>query len=184
MATDQLTPLLLDAKREYVGQLTDVMAPYVLSFLANLRATSPTLVDFQHRLREIPVWNSNVVAQRTQEIEGRFPYLNDLIAAVFVSYTKILSSIKLGEDKPNIRLRLPDRERLLHDARAGDDPQIAQRHAPGKSDALASVETLRPPAVRVDMPCGTGVRGVDEEVEIGNDHLPISILRTTSSSSN
>ena len=155
MATDQLTPLLLDAKREYVGQLTDVMAPYVLSFLANLRATSPTLVDFQHRLREIPVWNSNVVAQRTQEIEGRFPYLNDLIAAVFVSYTKILSSIKLGEDKPNIRLRLPANDQVVHSVfiyTAKDMYETAGLVNADRATRIATVRNAIETAVRASLP--------------------------------
>ena len=155
MATDQLTPLLLDAKREYVGQLTDVMAPYVLSFLATLRATSPTLVDFQLRLREIPVWNSNVVAQRTQEIEGRFPYLNDLIAAVFVSYTKILSSIKLGEDKPNIRLRLPANDQVVHSVfiyTAKDMYETAGLVNADRATRIATVRNAIETAVRASLP--------------------------------
>lgn len=155
MATDQLTPLLLDAKREYVGQLTDVMAPYVLSFLANLRATSATLVDFQIRLREIPVWNSNVVAQRTQEIEGRFPYLNDLIAAVFVSYTKILSSIKLGEDKPNIRLRLPANDQVVHSVyiyTAKDMYETAGLVNADRATRIATVRNAIETAVRASLP--------------------------------
>jgi hypothetical protein len=177
MATDQLTPLLLDAKREYVGQLTDVMAPYVLSFLANLRATSPTLVDFQHRLREIPVWNSNVVAQRTQEIEGRFPYLNDLIAAVFVSYTKILSSIKLGEDKPNIRLRLPANDQVVHSVyiyTAKDMYETAGLVNADRATRIATVRNAIETAVRASLPIAEILRAyLGNVVDADNTVNPI-----------
>ena len=40
------------------------------------------------------------------------------------------------------------------------------------------------PAVRSGMPGGAPVRRVDQQVEIGDDHLPISIFCTTASSSN
>ena len=119
---DGLTPLLLDAKREYLSQLAEVLAPHVLNTMqaAYVSATKTqrnarrVLVAFQEKLREIPVWNASVVAAKTAEITSRAPFLADLIAAVFVSYTKILSSIKLGADKPNIRLRLPSNDQLVH----------------------------------------------------------------------
>lgn len=118
--SQQLTPLLLDAKKEYVGQLTDVLAPYVLSYMSGLWAAAAAehgreaTREFRTQLREIPVWNSGIVQSKTQEVEGRFPYLGDLIAAVFVSVTKILSSIKLNNDTPNIRLRLPPNDQVVH----------------------------------------------------------------------
>lgn len=117
-----LTPLLLDAKKEYLNQLSEVLAPHILSTMhaAYVSATKThrnarrVLAAFQEKLREIPVWNASVVAAKTTEISSRAPFLADLIAAVFVSYTKILSSIKLGADKPNIRLRLPSNDQLVH----------------------------------------------------------------------
>jgi hypothetical protein len=117
-----LTPLLLDAKKEYLHQLSEVLAPHILNTMhaAYVSATKSqrnarrVLAAFQEKLREIPVWNASVVAAKTSEISSRVPFLADLIAAVFVSYTKILSSIKLGADKPNIRLRLPSNEALVH----------------------------------------------------------------------
>lgn len=119
---DSLTPLLLDAKREYLSQLSELLAPHVLNTMQNAYLTAAktqrnarrVVAAFQEKLREIPVWNASVVAAKTAEISSRAPFLADLIAAVFVSYTKILSSIKLGADKPNIRLRLPSNDQLVH----------------------------------------------------------------------
>ena len=120
MDSGGLTPLLLDAKREYVGQLSDVMAPFVLSELQKLYREAAaenakrTLYAFQMKLREIPTWNANTVKQHASDVEHRYPFLGDLIAAVFVSYVKILSSIKLHQDKPNIRLKLPSNDSFVH----------------------------------------------------------------------
>lgn len=120
MDSGPLTPLLIDAKREYVGQLSDVLAPFVLNHFVNvyvavqkLDKASPTLT-FQRALREIPAWNSVAVAQKTAEVQNRYKFLGDLIAACFVAYVKVLSSVKLHQHKPNIRLRLPSNETFVH----------------------------------------------------------------------
>lgn len=115
-----LTPLLIDAKREYVGQLTDVLAPYVLNRFASLyvaaqRATPKTpVLTFQRALRDIPAWNAGAIQQYTQEVQSKYSFLGDLIAACFVAYVKILSSVKLHQQKPNIRLKLPTNDAFVH----------------------------------------------------------------------
>lgn len=115
-----LTPLLIDAKKEYVGQLTDVLAPYVLNhvtglYIAAQKADKRTAVmTFQKALREIPVWNSHTIQQHTSQIQNRYTFLGDLIAACFVAYVKILSSVKLHQQKPNIRLKLPANDTFVH----------------------------------------------------------------------
>lgn len=119
-ATSQLTPLLIDAKREYVGQLTDVLAPYVINHLtaiyvaAQRQSRGTATVTFQRALREIPVWNANTIQQHTAEVQNRYSFLGDLIAACFVAYVKILSSVKLHQQKPNIRLKLPANDTFVH----------------------------------------------------------------------
>ena len=115
-----LTPLLIDAKKEYVGQLTDVLTPYVINTVQGLytaavaqRSGAPTAA-FQRALRDIPTWNSTIISGHARDIENRFPFLGDLVAACFVAYVKILSSVKLHQQKPNIRLKLPSNETFVH----------------------------------------------------------------------
>ena len=114
-----LTPLLIDAKKEYVGQLTDILAPYVLGRMRAMWDSTATarrdrVQVFQKMLRAIPAWNAQTVASHTNEIANRYPYLGDLIAAVFVSYTKILSSIKLSQTAAPVRLKLPENDAVVH----------------------------------------------------------------------
>jgi hypothetical protein len=120
MDSTGLTPLLIDAKREYVGQLTDVLAPYIVNSFQTMAAAAAqqhprqSVKAFQLALRNIQAWNEHSIAQHTTEIQNRYSFLGDLIAACFVSYVKILSSVKLHQQKPNIRLRLPSNEVFVH----------------------------------------------------------------------
>ena len=115
-----LTPLLIDATKEYVGQLTDILAPYVVNHLVGLymaaqkQAPKAHTLTFQNALRAIPQWNSNTVQQHTADIQNKYSFLGDLIAACFVAYVKILSSVKLHQQKPNIRLKLPTNDAFVH----------------------------------------------------------------------
>jgi hypothetical protein len=117
-----MNPVLLDAKNIYVSQLTDAVAPYIMRAIAGmyeeavLAGSSKVLLRFQTKLRDIPQWNSTIVEQHAEAVQAKVPYLGDLIAAAFVAYVKVMSSIKLRDDKPNIRLKLPTNSSFLHKA--------------------------------------------------------------------
>ena len=121
-ATPDMNPLLLDAKNIYVNQLSEAVGPYILKTIEHMHAqtleagSSRVLLRFQRQLREVPLWNSALVAQHAATIEVKHPYLSDLIAAAFVAYVKVMSSIKLRPDKPNIRLKLPTNAAFVHKA--------------------------------------------------------------------
>lgn len=110
---------LVAARQEYVGQLTDVLAPYVVNYVTNVYLAAHAkggggTLAFQRALRDIPVWNANTIHQQTSEIQNRYTFLGDLIAACFVAYVKILSSVKLHHQKPNIKLKLPSNDAFVH----------------------------------------------------------------------
>ena len=119
MDASGLTPLLIDAKREYVGQLTDVLAPYVIGHINSMYAAAQSqrraaTLAFQTALRDIQQWNATAIAHQASHIQSKYSFLGDLIAAVFVAYVKILSSVKLHNQKPNIRLKLPSNDTFVH----------------------------------------------------------------------
>lgn len=112
--------LLIDSKTQFVGSLVDTLEPFVLHHLTALylavtkqHRDAPTLA-FQQALRQVPHWNATAIAARTEEIKARCPWLTDLIAACFVTLVKILSSVKLHPEKPNINLKLPSNELFVH----------------------------------------------------------------------
>ena len=111
----------LDAKNIYVSQLTDVIGPPILKAIGGLLAEvqresrSKVLLRFQKKLKDIPVWNSEIIRQHTAAIEAKAPYLERLIAVTFLSFVKVMSSVRLRDDsKPNIRIRLPSTDSFVH----------------------------------------------------------------------
>jgi primosomal protein N'' len=69
-----------------------------------------TLIMFQKLLKEVPNWSNQMSAQHTSNIADRCAWFNDLLAAVFVACTKILSAVRLKADNKKISLKLPTNE--------------------------------------------------------------------------
>ena len=111
-----LSPLLVDAKKEYTHQLADLLAPYVMNTVARLfEASNKKQSAFRELLRQVPNWNATSIEERTNEIERRNPQLQDLIAACCVSYTKVLGSIRLSQaQNSNYRVSLPESSTFVH----------------------------------------------------------------------
>ena len=70
---------------------------------------------FQMSLRGIPSWNQQIISDKASEITHRFSYVDDLVAACIVTQVKIMSSIRLSSDRPNIRLKLPTTPDFIHE---------------------------------------------------------------------
>jgi hypothetical protein len=69
-----------------------------------------TLIMFQKLLKEVPNWSNAMSKQHSDNISNRCAWFNDLLAAVFVACTKILSAVRLKSDNKKISLRLPTNE--------------------------------------------------------------------------
>lgn len=111
-----LTPILLDAKKEYVHQLADVLSPYVMRTISALydQARHKSKV-FRQLLQQVPSWNDQVLKDRASEIERRHSQLQNLITACCVSYTKVLGSIRLNtQQQSNVRLSVPETSTFIH----------------------------------------------------------------------
>lgn len=111
-----LTPILLDAKKEYVHQLSDIMLPYVMRTISGLYDHAKHKPkQFRMMLQQVPSWNDQVIKDKTAEIERKYSQLQNLITACCVSYTKVLGSIRLNTNQnSNIRLSVPDTSKFVH----------------------------------------------------------------------
>jgi hypothetical protein len=120
-ANQKLSPLLVSAKDEYIAQLADSMAPFLINVVNTLYMAAkknagfgkPTK-EFQMKLREIPLWNQSMIDAQVTAIENKYKYFPELVAAAFVSYVKILSSVKIHSHKPHIQLKLPADDVFVH----------------------------------------------------------------------
>ena len=109
--------VLVEAKKEYLGQLCLIICPVMIEVFQDMydEATKlskgrKTLIMFQKLLKEVPNWSNQMSAQHTSNIADRCAWFNDLLAAVFVACTKILSAVRLKADNKKISLKLPTNE--------------------------------------------------------------------------
>ena len=109
--------ILVEAKREYIGQLCLLMCPVMIETFETMYEESyklskgrKVLVMYQKLLKEVPNWSDSMSKTHTDNISNRCAWFNDLLAAVFVSCVKILSAVRLNKDNKKISLKLPTNE--------------------------------------------------------------------------
>lgn len=109
--------ILVEAKREYLGQLCELMCPVMIENFEKMYEEAQTLskgrkvlMMYQKLLKEVPNWSEAMSKQHSDNISNRCAWFNDLLAAVFVSCVKILSSVRLGKENRKISLKLPSNE--------------------------------------------------------------------------
>ena len=105
--------ILVEAKREYIGQLCLLMCPVMIETYETMYEEAykltkgrKVLVMYQKLLKEVPNWSDAMSKQHTDNITNRCAWFNDLLAAVFVSCVKILSAVRLNKDNKKISLKL------------------------------------------------------------------------------
>ena len=109
--------VLVEAKKEYLGQLCLIMVPAMIETFENMYKEAVTmckgkkvLIQFQKLLKEVPNWSNAMSKQHADNIANRCAWYGDLLAAVFVACTKILSSVRLNSTGQKISLKLPSIE--------------------------------------------------------------------------
>ena len=109
--------ILVEAKREYIGQLCLLMCPVMIETYETMYEEAykltkgrKVIVMYQKLLKEVPNWSDAMSKQHTDNISNRCAWFNDLLAAVFVSCVKILSAVRLNKDNKKISLKLPTNE--------------------------------------------------------------------------
>ena len=113
--------VLVEAKREYLIQLYITMCPAMIEIFEDIYRESAkiskgkkTLIQFQKLLKEVANWNDHMVHSNCNRILTSCNWYNDLLAAVFVSSVKILSSVRLNADGNKISLKMPNNKVFIH----------------------------------------------------------------------
>jgi len=125
---DSSAAIYSEAKSEYTGQLVFNFQPTLLRFFLD-RFTEvkslPTVTSkaksalsaFQDSLSQIPEWNLDKVhSETTRLLEAiQCDYIEDLITAVFIAHTKILSAIRLhSKPRRKINITVPKADHFMH----------------------------------------------------------------------
>jgi len=109
--------VLCEAKKEYTAQLCLIMCPIMIETFQELYETAvrdsknkKPLLQFQKHLKEVPNWSNAMSKNHSDNITDRCAWFADLLAAVFVSFVKILSSVRLRAENKKISLKVPSNE--------------------------------------------------------------------------
>lgn len=113
--------ILVEAKKEYLFQLATVICPSVVESFQDMYSEAKkiskgrkVLLQFQKLLKEVVNWNNHMVRQHAETVSSSCAYFNDLLAAVFVSYVKIYSSVRLNTENKKISIKLPTNDMFIH----------------------------------------------------------------------
>ena len=115
--------ILVEAKKEYTSQLQKILRPRlyegfksmyedIINILSkelekNKTQNSSLIKTFQKMLKDIPQWNQEIIKNEYSRIEkiSNCDYIDNLIEAVFITNTKILTSVQINDSKSlNIKI--------------------------------------------------------------------------------
>ena len=125
--------ILVEAKNEYTSQLQKILTPRlyegfksiyediikILSneLIENKSQGSSIIKTFQKSIKEIPQWNQDIINKEYQRIlqMSNCDYFDNLIEAIFITNTKILTSVQINDDKSqNIKINIPQPTHFIH----------------------------------------------------------------------
>ncbi len=120
MTNDGLT-VLVEAKKEYMAQLCAVLCPQMIETFElmyteamKMSKGKQVLQQFQKLLREVKNWSNTMIGEHEAKLKNTCGFLDDLIAAVFVSYVKILSSVRLNSTDKKMSVKMPQTDIVIH----------------------------------------------------------------------
>lgn len=124
---DSVLSVYSDARAEYTKQLCAFLVPAYFQFYIDLlekakqvmiQEPKRVLWQFQNYLNEIHDWNNEKVNNEIHIIfiNSGCDYLEDLLTAVFIAHTKVLTAIRLSTTTKKIDIKIPKVEHFLFKA--------------------------------------------------------------------
>ncbi len=122
--SDSILSVYSDARAEYTKQLCVFLVPAYFQFFIELLEKAKEAVihepkkalwQFQNYLNEVHDWNMEKVNHEIHNIytNSGCDYLDDLLTAVFIAHTKVLTAIRLSANKKKIEINVPKVEHFL-----------------------------------------------------------------------
>ena len=121
---DSVLSVYSDARAEYTKQLCMFLVPAYFQFYIELleKAKQATISEpkralwqFQTYMNEIHDWNMEKVNHEIHTINNNCgcDYLEDLLTAVFIAHTKVLTAIRLSANSKKVEINVPKVEHFL-----------------------------------------------------------------------
>lgn len=122
MEGDPALSIFSEARHEYTKQLSQhLKQPYLRFFLDLLEQSKQEMVDqprrflwqFQTHLKEMRDWNADKADREINKIQSASgcDFLEELLTAIFIAHTKVLTSIRISVKKKKINIVVP---KLVH----------------------------------------------------------------------
>ena len=150
---DSSAAIYSEAKSEYTKQLVFNFQPVLLRFFLDrfnevknlpsvVSKSKSALSEFQESLSQIPEWNLDKVRTESTTLLQSIhcDYIEELITAVFIAHTKILSAIRLhSKPRRKINITVPKPDHFMHRAMS-ESSRLLWSNVYLFSDSVSSLE--------------------------------------------
>lgn len=115
--------LYSEARNEYLKQLSSWIVPPLVEFfrtqyshIVSQNGHKRAMALFQEFCSNVPKWNQDVIESNvTTLLENcRCDYVEDLMTAVFIAHTKMLTAIRVNAKQKKLQITLPKLDHFLH----------------------------------------------------------------------
>ena len=114
--------LYTEARNEYLKQLSTWIVPPIVEFFRkeygglSAKEGEGAMAAFQDYCSEVPRWNQDVIEKNINTILDtcRCDYVEELMTAVFIAHTKVLTSVRVNTKQKKLQITLPKLDHFLH----------------------------------------------------------------------
>jgi len=110
-----------EARSEYTKQLATMIVPPIVSWFRALWARNSSdrqycLSAFQSECEEIPRWNQDRIHDEVRVLLEKTgcDYMEELMTAVFVAHTKVLTAVRLSTRQKKLSITVPKLDHFIH----------------------------------------------------------------------
>jgi hypothetical protein len=110
-----------EARSEYTKQLATFIVPSLVGWFQQLWARNATnksqcMALFQGECEEIPRWNQDRIHDEVRVLIERTgcDYMEDLMTAVFIAHTKVLTAVRLSTKQKKLSITVPKLDHFIH----------------------------------------------------------------------
>ena len=110
-----------EARSEYTKQLATFIVPSIVGWFQTLWARNANdrqrcLSAFQNECEEVARWNQDRIHDEVRVLLERSgcDYMEELMTAVFVAHTKVLTAVRLSSKQKKLSITVPKLDHFLH----------------------------------------------------------------------
>jgi hypothetical protein len=110
-----------EARSEYTKQLATLIVPPLVGWFQQLWSRNSSnkqqaLSLFQSECEEIPRWNQDRVHDEVRLLIDRTgcDYMEELMTAVFIAHTKVLTAVRLSKREKKLSITVPKLDHFIH----------------------------------------------------------------------